>query len=1097
MDTKIFLQEFNSKASSNTSEGLNVQFKGRRKLLPLNDVAEVVSQYDQYREEREKCNIIRLTCQVNPICSNVLHNGITEIVRNEGSSGVTFINYGVYGTNERGEPYERNQQELFNGVVYKPNFEGSNPQPMEFWSSGHMNYQGFDQSRNIDSINTIFYAITNNNNELEGNRELAENEGYFHPTNAIRDTQLTNTTSGFIYHCGFDIFNNHLLRSNTFKTVCRLPETNREYVYNAYTSDYHGFNTIADVMRDVRGDKVIEKISFPTTAPVDNHARLVALHLYEYDDLDTFSGCIETKRINNYNGWVGFENKSKIKSYLDFRGNAEMDIERPIMYMNGGDFVDMYPSRELYSFVPIFNNHRQRIEKNWNYCLTYPSSSYTPFNLEEPFSEVIEPSNGINSLKAVYYDESIRGDNGTSQLVIYSVSKHGLQVGDHVNVYNTYTTFQFWVVDTNGERISEIYNTEQEASDELERIRIEGQISFDCGEDILVSADRVVSSETEVTFTELVINDAEVTNVADEYIFTIFNSNAQISNQWILLSRKQLRGLEPLVLADGRKLSIDDETRQFMRDENNRIYYIVNDSYVNVDLNAQNISYKRVVNGIECEYYIRIFDKLPNFKFASGDTSTEYELYKDNERMIREYQRREYDFENHISRLAFAQNIYSDEIGEIVFTDDIDISNLHNNLGRPLTDIYLTFIKNNKGYKEWYGYDYLDRNWQTTDIGLDGVEFSHAFGPVTYGIETSYESNYGTVINCINRITNVGNEINTPSGFTVDGYLNDVNEGQFRHYNTEDGRTINVGHNEIWYDTDTRFYGDLCCYDVYNAIERPISNVMHRFNTAQRESSISQSSFNDEDAPHYFRHFTYDEIGYDDYDSSEEYTITSHKYERRCDNKGEGYYYNPHYRIPIKALGKLNSIMPDFLTIREITYITDNIYVFTTLQNHFLSVGDKAILHDRRNDRYYTLITISGETDSYRTFRCMAFDYETDRMALNIADGQISGRDVYDFILFKMDNLGCPNYARVLRDGTYRIIWRDVINNGVDENNNGGIEVYPFTNGAFYINRRVDIYVRRQDPYGYYGLRSEDDIFGAERNIDEENNYARLDEIQC
>ena len=61
MDTKIFLQGFDSKKSSNTSEGLDVQFKGKRKLLPLNDVAEVISQYDQYNEEREKCNIIRLT----------------------------------------------------------------------------------------------------------------------------------------------------------------------------------------------------------------------------------------------------------------------------------------------------------------------------------------------------------------------------------------------------------------------------------------------------------------------------------------------------------------------------------------------------------------------------------------------------------------------------------------------------------------------------------------------------------------------------------------------------------------------------------------------------------------------------------------------------------------------------------------------------------------------------------------------------------------------------------------------------------------------------------------------------------------------------
>ena len=48
MDSKIFLQSHRSKKSSNTSSGLNIQFKGRRKLLPLNDVVESVSQYEQY-----------------------------------------------------------------------------------------------------------------------------------------------------------------------------------------------------------------------------------------------------------------------------------------------------------------------------------------------------------------------------------------------------------------------------------------------------------------------------------------------------------------------------------------------------------------------------------------------------------------------------------------------------------------------------------------------------------------------------------------------------------------------------------------------------------------------------------------------------------------------------------------------------------------------------------------------------------------------------------------------------------------------------------------------------------------------------------------
>ena len=53
----------------------------------------------------------------------------------------------------------------------------------------------------------------------------------------------------------------------------------------------------------------------------------------------------------------------------------------------------------------------------------------------------------------------------------------------------------------------------------------------------------------------------------------------------------------------------------------------------------------------------------------------------------------------HWWKIAFSKNIYNDNITEIVFTDDINIGSLKDNLGRPLTDIYFTII-NNQGYKE-------------------------------------------------------------------------------------------------------------------------------------------------------------------------------------------------------------------------------------------------------------------------------------------------------------------------------------------------------------------------------------------------------------
>jgi hypothetical protein len=77
MNKEIFLENFGSKQSVNTTEGLNVPLKGSRRLLPTGEYSGVISAYDQYIKERDDCNTIRLTCQVNTVSSNVLFNSIT------------------------------------------------------------------------------------------------------------------------------------------------------------------------------------------------------------------------------------------------------------------------------------------------------------------------------------------------------------------------------------------------------------------------------------------------------------------------------------------------------------------------------------------------------------------------------------------------------------------------------------------------------------------------------------------------------------------------------------------------------------------------------------------------------------------------------------------------------------------------------------------------------------------------------------------------------------------------------------------------------------------------------------------------------------
>ena len=946
MDAKIFLQSHLSKKSSNTSNGVNVQFKGRRKLLPTNDVSEIVSQYDQYLLERESCNKIRLTCQVNPICTNVLFNPITEIVRYEGSNNVELLNY-----------LDENTDLKNTDLLYKDT--------------------------------KVLCSSSSSSN---------------HHTNAIRDTQLSNTKNGFIYYCGLDILNNHLIRSNTFKTICRCDKVSEV------------FNTIGDTMRDVSGNQVIETLYFPVSSSVEGHKKDVEAHIYRYDDILQFDESISNRLIKKYDGWVGFYNRSKIKSYSNFENGDIMDIERPIMYKNGGDFIEMYPDRSLYSFVPKFNKYRNRIEKNWEYCITYPSSSTT-----EGFESII--NGDLKSLKAIYFDENSQGDNGGSQLVIYGITKHGLKVGDFVNIYNTYI-------------------------------------------------------EDGKTVNEVVAYSAEVTNVVDDYIFILQGISSTISDTWCYLSdmTKKENDNETLYYNDvGYK---NHSNKYLTKSGSDTKYYIINNKYVNLDDKAQNISYKKVVNGVECDYYVRVFEKVPNFKNASAVTSSEYDIYKNDSELIHEYQDKKYDFESHVSRLAFAKNIYGDDVGEIVFTDDIDISNLIDNLGRPISTLSIMFFKSNKGYKEWYGFytqEDIKKNDKRIDINSDNVTYSHCFGMLTCGYETSDESICNSDIDSIYTINNIGE---SSQGISI----SKLNKGRGDYYYDT----------EIAYDVDKKFYGDICCYDGYNIVEESIQPIMHRFNTAQRESSNSLSNV-------FYQKFNYDNIIYDDYDINQNFTIKTDVV-KNVNQKKEGYYYKPFYPIEIKTFGSLNSVSPDFLKIIGIKkYDGENgrYYSISTLSYHYLSPGDKSMIYDTEQDKYYTLVTIKNNESNYKKFYFVAYDEKgTEKVDLDISDYS-------KFKLFKIDNLEVSSHASLLKDGTCRFVWRDLYNNGFSPTSAKSTEEYPFTNGAFYINKRIDIYVRRQDPYGVYGLYDGAGI-GADISGDDsytevvsDNNYVKSDDIKC
>ena len=198
-------------------------------------------------------------------------------------------------------------------------------------------------------------------------------------------------------------------------------------------------------------------------------------------------------------------------------------------------------------------------------------------------------------------------------------------------------------------------------------------------------------------------------------------------------------------------------------------YYFVIDK-PSTGVLSPNSRFKKVVNDIECKYYFRKFRKIKT-KLAPIIENDDYEAY----------------------RVGFSENFFNDSIIQFVFNEDVDVSDLVDNLGRPLSQLYLTMIK---------------------------TDSDKLFSKVSSGIETPYDSrliNSNTIayLRDIPSIHRIHNGAGTP--FITHTPLED------------DVKINNVSNNN-------EFYGDLVEYDVNSLNETVLADVVHRFNTVSREN---------------------------------------------------------------------------------------------------------------------------------------------------------------------------------------------------------------------------------------------------------------------
>ena len=203
-------------------------------------------------------------------------------------------------------------------------------------------------------------------------------------------------------------------------------------------------------------------------------------------------------------------------------------------------------------------------------------------------------------------------------------------------------------------------------------------------------------------------------------------------------------------------------------------YYFVidiNPSLFQLNSTPPNSRMKKVVGGQESDYYFRVFEKVKT-RATPLMENDDYEIYP----------------------LAFANNIYNDDICQMIVNEDIDISDLRDNLDRPISELYMTIIKT-KGN---------DRN---------GV--FNGFTDIKSGIEIPYMLN-----------------VQATSG--TDAYkvaipdIRRIHEGvsapTISHTPLEGSVTIAAN----------AYYGDIVEYNKFRVKETVLADVNHRFNTEDR-----------------------------------------------------------------------------------------------------------------------------------------------------------------------------------------------------------------------------------------------------------------------
>ena len=163
---KIKTNKTNSVNSVNKDSFVSVNINHTTKPFHFMDIKDTVDQYEVFKKEKDGCNKYRLIVTINPFCTNVLFNTLTEIIRNEGSVDTQEVlsdDKPLSLTKEKDILHGRYDVRRIDAIR---NTEYSNDK------IGFEYHVGFDFFNNPLIRNTSFKIVNKNKNKTSVNREI-------------------------------------------------------------------------------------------------------------------------------------------------------------------------------------------------------------------------------------------------------------------------------------------------------------------------------------------------------------------------------------------------------------------------------------------------------------------------------------------------------------------------------------------------------------------------------------------------------------------------------------------------------------------------------------------------------------------------------------------------------------------------------------------------------------------------------------------------------------------------------------------------------------------------------------------------------------